>query len=99
MALRHIIAELRAATCREKGRQALREEYSAEVYAQAQEFVQTDEEVWEEVQTQFNEEEASRKRHRYQREESSLQQVRQDLESGDREEWLQATLETERILG
>ena len=41
----------------------------------------------------------SRKRQRYQREEESLQRVRADLETGNREDWLQDTLETEDTLG
>lgn len=41
----------------------------------------------------------SRKRHRYQREEVSLERVRADLETGNREDWLQEALETEETLG
>lgn len=42
---------------------------------------------------------ASRKRQRYPKEEATLQRVRTDLETGDREQWLLDTLETENILG
>lgn len=51
------------------------------------------------LQATLAEETASRKRHRYPREEVTLQRVRTDLETGDREQWLQDTLETEAILG
>lgn len=50
------------------------------------------------VKATLEEENQSRKRHRYQREEVSLGRVRVDLETGDREDWLQDTLETEDIL-
>lgn len=51
------------------------------------------------VRAQLQTERDSRKRHRYQREEVTLQRTRVALELGDREAWLQDTLETERILG
>lgn len=44
-------------------------------------------------------EQLERKRARYDREEAVLQIVRIDLETGDREQWLADTLETEAILG
>lgn len=44
-------------------------------------------------------EEASRKRHRYAREEVQANRQRARLATEDREDWLQDTLETERVLG
>lgn len=51
------------------------------------------------LQATLAEEAASRKRHRYIREEATLQATRHALDKGDREQWLQDTLETEAILG
>ncbi len=50
------------------------------------------------VKATLESENQSRKRHRYQREEVSLQRVRADLDTCNREEWLQETLETEETL-
>ena len=44
-------------------------------------------------------EKQSRKRHRYQREETAAERMRQDLETGNRENWLENCLETEDTLG
>ena len=52
-----------------------------------------------ELRATLESEKQSRKRHRYQREEVSLERVRADLETGNREEWLKDTLETEDTLG
>ena len=52
-----------------------------------------------ELQATLRREELHRKRHRYQREEATLQRVRSDLENGDREQWVQETRETAKILG
>lgn len=46
----------------------------------------------------LQQEQVSRKRHRYQREETRLQRMRVAL-AGDREQWLRDTLETEEVLG
>lgn len=47
----------------------------------------------------FADEAASRKRHRYVREERSLQTTRRALATVDPEQWLQDTLDVERELG
>ena len=51
------------------------------------------------VQATLAEDVAQRKRHRYVKEEQTLQRVRTDLETCDREQWLLDTLETENTLG
>ncbi len=51
------------------------------------------------VQATLAEDVANRKRHRYPKEEQTLQRVRADLATGDREQWLLDTLETEDTLG
>lgn len=52
-----------------------------------------------ELQVTLQRERANQKRHRYHIEEVAVERVRADLETGDREQWLQDTLETEAILG
>jgi len=52
-----------------------------------------------ELQATLQREQTTRKQTRYRQEEITLQRVRADLETGDREQWLQDTLETEAILG
>lgn len=51
-----------------------------------------------ELRATLESESQSRKRRRYQREEQTVQRVRRDLATGDREQWLQDTLETDAIL-
>jgi len=84
MALESIIAQLRATAF---GKRVIRPPDP------------TDDEVITRLHTTLERENQSRKRQRYQREEENLQRVRADLETGNREEWLQETLKTEDTLG